>query len=49
MKGDPDDRAFAANKLIEAHRARAAVHFMGPSPRDFPSSLLVQALYEAVG
>ncbi len=49
MKGDPDDRAFAANELIEAHRARAAVHFMGRSPRDFPSSLLVHALYEAVG
>jgi len=49
MKGEPGDRAFAANKLLEAHRARTAVHFMGRSPRDFPSSLLVRALYEAAG
>ena len=49
MDGTPEDRAFAANKLIEAHRARAAIHFMGHTPKDFPSSLLVRALYEALG
>jgi hypothetical protein len=47
--GEPDNLAFAANKLIEARRARAAVYLIGHSPRDISSSLLVRALYEALG
>ena len=47
MNGTPEDRTFAATKLIDAKRARAAVHFMGRSPGDFSSSLLLLALDKA--
>jgi glycerol-3-phosphate O-acyltransferase len=50
-KEDDADLAYAVEKLIEAGRARASVHFIGcrlHDGRKFASDLLARALLEAV-
>ncbi|CCD86689.1 conserved protein of unknown function [Bradyrhizobium sp. ORS 285] len=50
-KEDDADPAYAVEKLIEAGRARASIHFIGYHLHDgkkFPSDLLLRALLEAV-
>ena len=49
MDGDVDDVVFMANKLIEAGRARPALHFVGHHlPKKLPSELLVRILEQAI-
>ena len=49
MEGDVDDVVFMANKLIEAGRARPALHFVGHHlPKKLPSELLVRVLEQAI-
>ena len=49
MEGDVDDVVFMANRLIDAGRARQALHFVGHHlPKQLPSALLVRVLRETI-
>lgn len=49
MDGDVDDVVFMADKLIDAGRAREALHFVGHHlPKSLPSALLVRVLDETL-